>query len=414
MTRAGGPSSRHGVGLRWRVRWVDDAGVQRSKSYGRKVDARRFADEITAQLTRGEYVNPHDRMTVGELHAQWEPVQASTVKPKTAYGRAGVWRRDVAPVWASRPAASVRRSHVAQWVAEMVKAGAGASRVGQAVEVLRLVLGHGVDARVLVANPAAGVKLPKAQPARRVYLTVSQVETVAGAVEDIAGPGPGTLVRVAAYTGLRWGELTGLRVEDVDLVRRRLHVRQAVSAVGGRLVVGTPKTHEQRAVPLPGALVEEVAGLVEGRAAGALVFGTARGTPLSASNWRQRVWLPALEDVAGAVPDGVRVHDLRHTAASLAISAGANVKAVQAMLGHASAVMTLDTYADLFPDDLDAVATAVDGMIVRARNVELVELWQSWARLVATDGWVPGALVLWLVSGVWRRAPGAGRHLRVV
>ncbi|NLA55339.1 MAG: site-specific integrase [Corynebacterium humireducens] len=378
------------------------------------MDARRFADEITAQLTRGEYVNPHDRMTVGELHSQWEPVQATTVKPKTAYNRAGAWRRDVAPVWASRKAASIRKTHVSQWVADMVTAGAGASRVGQAVEVLRQVLGHGVDSRVLVSNPAAGVKLPKAQPARRVYLTVSQVEAVAGAVEDNAGTWAGTLVRVAAYTGLRWGELTGLRVEDVDLVRRRLHVRQAVSAVGGRLVIGTPKTHEQRSVPLPASLDDEVGALVSGRGLGVLVFGTARGTPWSASNFRQRVWVPSLEDVAGAVPDGLRFHDLRHTAASLAISAGANVKAVQAMLGHASAVMTLDTYADLFPDDLDAVAAAVDEMIVKARNVELVELWQWWARLVATDGWVPGALVLWLVSGAWRRPPGAGRHLRVV
>src|SRR5699024_3543421 len=144
-----------------------------------------------------------------------------------------------------------------------------------AVEVLRQVLGHGVDARVLVSNPAAGVKLPKAQPARRVYLTVSQVETVAGAVEDNAGTWAGTLVRVAAYTGVRWGELTGLRVEDVDLVRRRLHVRQAVSAVGGRLVIGTPKTHEQRSVPLPASLVDEVGALVSGRGLGVLVFGTA-------------------------------------------------------------------------------------------------------------------------------------------
>jgi integrase len=73
-------------------------------------------------------------------------------------------------------------------------------------------------------------------------------------------------------------------------------------------------------------------------------------------------------------------HDLRHTAASLAISAGANVKAVQTMLGHKSAAMTLDTYADLFPDDLDAVASRLDEA-ARAQSVGVL-----WLRGSSTDG----------------------------
>jgi len=66
---------------------------------------------------------------------------------------------------------------------------------------------------------------------------------------------------------------------------------------------------------------------------------------------------------------GLTPHELRHTAASLAVSAGANVKAVQAMLSHASAAMTLDTYADLFDDDLDAVADRLDAVLVAARGL---------------------------------------------
>lgn len=411
-TRTGEPSSRHGVGKRWRVRWVDLEGVQRSKSYTRKVDARKFADEITAQLSRGDYVDPSDPTTVEDLWKSWEPVQGTAVKPTTRYGRQGAWRRDVAPKWARKRAAHIRKAHVSEWVAAMVENGAGASRVGQAVEVLRLVLGHGVDDGVLRTNPATGVRLPRAVPARRVYLTVVQVETVAGAAGDVAGPWAEALVRLAAYTGLRWGELTGLRVEDVDLTRCRLQVRQAISTVGGKMIVGTPKTHEQRAVPLPAALVEEVARMVADKDGDALVFATGRGTPVSASNFRQRVWLPALEDVAGLVPEGVRVHDLRHTAASLAISAGANVKAVQAMLDHASAVMTLDTYADLFPDDLDAVGVAMDGLIVQGRRVEM---WRWWASMVATPGWVAGGMWLWLATRPRGGTRGARRaHLRVV
>ncbi|RSZ64404.1 site-specific integrase [Corynebacterium hylobatis] len=409
-TRAGEPSTRHGVGKRWRVRWVDLEGAQRSKSYTRKVDAKKFADEISAQLTRGDYVDPHERMTVGELWRLWEPVHATTVKPRTAYSRRSTWHVHVAPAWSSRVASRIRKAHVTEWVADMTRAGASPATVHQAAVVLRLVLGYGVDAGVLIVNPASGVRLPRAAASRRVYLAVSQVEQLSGAAGDVAGEWARVLVRLLAYTGLRWGEATGLRVEDVDLARRRLAVVQAIEVVGGKMIIGTPKTHEQRAVPLPGALVEDVASLLRGRESGALVFASGRGTPVSASNFRQRVWQPAVEDVDGLVPEDVRIHDLRHTAASLAISAGANVKAVQAMLGHASAVMTLDTYADLFPDDLDAVGVAMDMLIVESRRVELSRWWAS---MVATPGWVAGAMWLWLASRP-RGGGGRRRHLRAV
>jgi integrase len=109
--------------------------------------------------------------------------------------------------------------------------------------------------------------------------------------------------------------------------------------VKGRLVEGTPKSHQARTVPLPRFLVDELAEHVAGRSGDELVFSTTTGAPLRNSNFRGRVW-----DKAVAACGLVRVtpHDLRHTAASLAVGAGADVKAVQRMLGHASASMTLD------------------------------------------------------------------------
>jgi hypothetical protein len=87
------------------------------------------------------------------------------------------------------------------------------------------------------------------------------------------------------------------------------------------------------------------------------VFAAAGGGPLRSSNSRQRVWVPAVTAIG--LPT-LRVHDLRHAAASVAVGSGANVKAVQQMLGHASAAMTFDVYAGLFADDLDAVADRLD------------------------------------------------------
>ena len=111
---------------------------------------------------------------------------------------------------------------------------------------------------------------------------------------------------------------------------------------------------------------------MEGKSRTDLVFTGAKGAVLAVSRFRPRVFAPAVSRAKQADPSfpTITTHDLRHTAASLAASAGANVKAVQTMLGHASAVLTLDTYSDLFPDDLDAVAARLDEA-VRKQSVGL-------------------------------------------
>lgn len=230
------------------------------------------------------------------------------------------------------------------------------------------------DARI-PRNPCEGVKLPKRQHADRGYLTHPQVAALADAVER-----DGTVVRFLAYTGLRWGEMAALRVQDFDMLRRRVNVSRAVTESGG-LQWSTPKTWERRSVPFPAALANELAALMVDKSRDDLVFQDLRGGVLRNSNWRSRVFSPAVKicqreakekrakELAASgeatTPEfpTITPHDLRHTAASLAISAGANVKAVQRMLGHAKASMTLDTYADLFDTDLDAVAANLDAAI---------------------------------------------------
>ena len=243
-----------------------------------------------------------------------------------------------------------------------------------ALSVLRQVLALAVDDKRLPRNPCDGVKPPRRQHRPRGYLTHDQVEQLACAVGEY-----GTLVRLLAYTELRWGEMAALRVEAMDMLRRRVHVREAVAEVGGKVVWSSPKTHERRSVPFPAFLGEELASSMVGKPRDALVFTAPSGGVLRVSTWRPRVFARAVDSIRAAVAaqrqkeiaatgDAVTAefptitpNDLRHTAASLAISAGANPKAVQTMLGHQSAVLTMDTYADLFPDDLELVAAALDG-----------------------------------------------------
>src|SRR5271168_3702841 len=164
--------------------------------------------------------------------------------------------------------------------------------------------------------------------------------------------------------------MAALRVCDFDMLRRRVNVSRSVTESGG-LVWSTPKTWERRSVPFPAVLTAELAALMVGKGRDALVFTGQRGEVLRNSNWRARVFAPAVEicQREDETFPAITPHDLRHTAASLAISAGANVKAVQRMLGHAKASMTLDVYADLFDTDLDAVAVELDAAI-RAANIQ--------------------------------------------
>jgi integrase len=130
--------------------------------------------------------------------------------------------------------------------------------------------------------------------------------------------------------------------------------------VNDRLMYGPTKTHASRSVPVPAFLRTELALLMEGKGREDLLFTSPMGHGLRLANWRQRVFDPAVKR-AGLTE--LTPHGLRHTAASLAVSAGANVKAVQRMLGHKDAGMTLNTYADLFDEELDSVAERLDGAV---------------------------------------------------
>ncbi len=148
-----------------------------------------------------------------------------------------------------------------------------------------------------------------------------------------------------------------MRVRHVDLVKRRLQVVESVTEVRGHAVFGSTKTHAVRSVGIPLLLCDGLVARVQNQPDDAFVFPAPRGGVLRLRNWRRDVFDPAAR-TAGL--DGLTPHDLRRTAASLAIAAGANVKAVQRMLGHASASMTLDVYSGLFDDDLDGVAERLD------------------------------------------------------
>ena len=326
-----------------------------------KRDAQAFAATVEASKLRGEYVSVSTgRTTVGELGPAWLERQRGHMKASSFHAADSVWRNRVAPRWGEVRIADVRYTDVAAWVAEL-SAVRGPSLVRVAYSVLARILDDAVKDRMLAANPARGVKLPKQAPPRNVYLSATQLDALA----TEAGPYR-SLVLLLGVGGLRWGEAIALRVCDVDFLRRRIALHRNVVRVRSDFVVGSLKSNKSRTVVVPAFVMDALAVTAAGKG---------REDPLWTAPHSGYLRAPGRESwLAGAVARcqqadetflRVTAHDLRHTAASLAISAGANPKVVQRMLGHASAAMTLDVYADLFECDLDAVAESVSKMCPR-------------------------------------------------
>lgn len=348
---------------RWRARYRDNVGKEHARHFTRKVDAQSWIDSVTTAVGTGSYVDPtRARVTVAAMAEQWLAGKIN-LRETTRVRYESALNAHVLPRWADVPLDRIEHGNLQSWVAEMAYTGMSGATVRKNHGVLSSILQLDVREKRIPSNPSEGLNLPPLNEKRRRYLDAEQVSDLA----DAAGS-QRLVILVLAYCGLRWSEMAGLRVANVNLMRRRLDISQAVVEVdGSRLTWNTPKNHERRSVPIPRFLAEDLAVHLHGRRPDDLVFTSPTGGVLRNKNAR-RDWFNAATAAIGE--PGFVPHELRHTAASLAISAGANVKAVQRMLGHASAGMTLDRYADLFDDDLDAVAEHLDAIYRRRRHEE--------------------------------------------
>jgi integrase len=357
-------SKRQGQGrLRWRVRYRDPAGRERAKSFARRRDAERFLQHAEADKLRGQWVDPRQgRRTVGELAERWYATTV-TLKPKTREDYRSLLHNHVLPAFGNRAVASLDTLAVRAWLAGLVSRGLSPSRAKHAYYVLYAVLEAAIQAGALVRNPAAGVRAPRSHSREMHFLSAAEVERLAEAIV----PPYGVLVRFAAYTGLRAGEIAALRVKRLDLLRGTVRVVEAASEVSGRLIAGPTKTHAERTVRLPRFLRDELAAYLASppRDRDAFVFTAPKGGPLRHHNFYQRQFCPAL--ARAGLPDQVRFHDLRHTCASLLIAQGAHPKAIQAHLGHSSIQVTMDRYGHLFPDALEHLADRLDAARAQLR-----------------------------------------------
>jgi len=345
------------AGKRYRVQYrTPDRRNTMKRGFRTKREAEQYLAVVEVSKMRGEWIDAsRTRSTVRETAEAWYAAQLQ-VKATTRSGYLHSLEKHVLPTWGDFRVSEVSHSGIQAWVSAL-ETTLGPSMLRQVYRVLSSILNFAVRDGRLSKNPAEGVQLPRLKKRRHGYLTHVQVRALA----DGCGPWS-DLIYLLAYTGLRWGEMAALTPEAFDSKRGRIDIASSVTEVRGQLVWGSPKNHLRRSVPVPTLVITAVAPRAAAAKREATIFAGAGGGVVRAGNFRNRVFDAAV--IACMKNDQtfprITIHDLRHTAASLAVSAGANVKAIQRMLGHASAAMTLDVYADLFDDDLDAIADALD------------------------------------------------------
>lgn len=357
----------YGKGSRWQAVWTE-AGRERKKSFRTKDAAKAHLTHVDHNQRSGTYVSKDlGRVYIGDLLGPWFDSLVH-LKPSTL----ATTRTDIAatirPYWGERVLADITRADVQTWVAGMTKAPRTVETIyGRFRNFLNWCISEGR----LQVNPATGVNLPKGRKREHIYLTVDQVRALAQAI----GKRDEDLIWFLATTGLRFGEAAELRGRDIDLRRQRIRVARSVTEADGKMVVGPPKNGEPRDVPLTSFMLERLRDRVKGLGRDVLVFPTERGKWMRSNNFKARTYDPAV--AAAGLPLDLWVHDLRHTAASLAVHSGASVKSVQRMLGHASAALTLDIYAGLFDQELSDVAARMDNLLAPKLVTGLSESSQS-------------------------------------
>ncbi len=360
-------TKRDGRAKPWQVRYRDPAGHSKSRQFARKAEATRFLTTVEADMLRGAYVDPAaGKVTFGAFAESWLAAQTFDVSTREAV--ASRLKVHLLPTFGAMELRAVRPSTVQAWLRGRQQACAP-SFVRVILANLSAILSAAVEDGLIVTNPcrASSVKAPALDGAKIVPWTGERVAEVVA-----AHPEPYRAVPVvAAGCGLRQGETFGLRVCDVDFLRRRLLVRQQVKLVAGRPVLAPPKGGKTREVPLPDVVAVVVAEHLRHLPAGedGLLFTSRERKPLGRTHYNPYVWKPALA-AAGVEPTRSNgMHALRHHYASVLLDGGVSIRAVAEYLGHADPGFTLRTYTHLMPDSDDRARQVVDAAFSRAPDV---------------------------------------------
>jgi len=344
-------------GHTWSARFRDSSGREREKGgFPKKRDALNWRAEQLVLVQRNAWQSP-TRIDLSAYAAQW--LNTHSVSAKTRLNYESSLRVHILPALGTRTLSRLARPDIKSWVEEMAQASVGTAALRRAFTVLRIMVREAQRDGLLLVDPTSGVRLPAAKRPQRNALSSNEVARLLGELPDESAR---LMTASMCSGGLRWGEISALRVKDVRLQDGlvALQVQRAFTEVNGSLYEVPPKGGRTREVLLPPSLSVPFQNVISSKELEDLVFSTSRKTPLDRSNWSRMVLQPAARRALGR---SIRIHELRHTAASLMMSTGTPVLVTSQQLGHANPATTLNVYGHFYREDQILAVNRLDSLL---------------------------------------------------
>lgn len=340
----------------WYAYWRDPSGKQRSKAVSqRKKDAEKYLISVQKSVLDGVYkeITP---ITFNEFAEIWIRDYGQLFqKASTLYSNKMTLRSSLVPFFGEKHLENILPSDVQKYIAKRFEQGKASGTVRKQVVLLRSMLNLAIEWDYLKVNPIVKVKLPREEYKEIQPMTPEEIKLFFDVLDDEWRP----LFHTLIFTGMRLGELLALQWSDIYWSKDIIRVQR--SAWNGQFV--EPKTRGSiRSITMSPSLKSVLFKLFQDREITEmnLVFPNENGHMIGSSNLRQRIFEPALK-AAGLRK--IRIHDLRHTYASLLIAQGENLKYIQKQLGHTSITTTVDRYGHLMPDAHNGVGERLDAAI---------------------------------------------------
>ena len=361
----------------WQVRIFigrDTNGKQifhRKTIHGTKKDADTYRNKVVRDMDMGAFIEPAVLAFKDYLDKWLRTAARQRLRERTYGSYAELLERYVHPTLGEKRLCDVRPLDIQNLYTEMTERGLSPRTVRYTHAILKSALKQAIRWHMLIHNPCEAVELPRSERREMKAFSPEEAESFLKAAKENE---QGVIFAFALATGMRPEEYLGLKWSDMDLEKGAAVVRRVlVRRKGGGWYFGEPKTsRSRRTIPLPITLVKLLAAHRRKQAearlkAGAayqnndLVFATGGGTPHSSRNLAQRQFLAILKKAE--VPLNFRLYDLRHSCATLLLVAGENPKVVSERLGHASVVLTLDTYSHVLPTMQEAASQKLERIL---------------------------------------------------
>lgn len=338
----------------WQVRWRTLGGGATSRTFPTKREAIKYAHEIEA---RGKAFAPRaarDLISVKqaldlrrhELEGEWRPTtRAGADQVDRAVAPIRTWPMARMTPDDLRDAIADKSPHVRRQILAAIR------------QAARIATNHRYDVQPgLLTMPVPTPKSPERTP-----LTLDELDTITADITTRCGPVLAAPVQLLPWLGLRVSELSGLQVHDINLATKQVRVIRAVTRPGGTAVVGEPKSDAgRRVIPIPDQIIPILTTLTKGKAASSHLISAARGGYWDPKAWRRQVdWEHTCKQVGH---EHIRLHDLRHTYATIVRAAGGDLKTLQTVMGHTSITVTMNTYGHLWADEINRLGTAISAI----------------------------------------------------